>query len=79
MERKVDHAKEAIRIIDEALAEEDRKFAEIKAETDDSEEAERLFYNWVKYGRSVVTEADVIIEGSPDTVIYDPNPKSVLD
>jgi len=76
MER-IDHAREAMRIIDEGLAEQDRQFEALEKAIEqngiEEDEANQLYYNWIKHGRSVVTEADVLIEGSPDVVFYDPN------
>ena len=55
-----------------------RQADESLASLDEALEAETLFYNWIQHGRST-TEADVLIEGSPDVVFYDPNQKSLWD
>lgn len=82
MER-VDHAKEAIRIIDEVLAEQDRQFVAldqmVKEEVVTEVEAEQLYWNWINHGKSIITEADITIEGDPHITIYDPNQGSLWD
>lgn len=77
----IDHAKEALRIIDEGLAEQDRQFEALERAVKENgigeDEAAQLYYNWITHGRSVLTEADITIEGSPDVVVYDPNQQSL--
>jgi hypothetical protein len=84
MTERIDHAKEALRIIDATLAEQDEYTEKLEHSVDTGEitdeQATQLYWNWINHGNSrVVTEADVRIEGSPDVVFYDPNQNTLWD
>lgn len=83
MGERIDHAGEAIRLIDSCLTEQDRQFSALDQMVEENAitevEAETLYWNWINHGRSIVTEADITIEGSPDVVIYDPNQGTLWD
>lgn len=84
MKEHVDHAREAMRAIDHALAQQDADFERLEREAEarglSHDETNRVYWDWIhKITHEPVTEANVTIEGSPHIVLHDPNQGTLWD